>query len=269
MKLLPIFSLALGLLTAFAQPALAQQGPNTLQQPFVTVNGVAQSNALAEVIFRAKRLQGAPDSDDVRQSVRTALIAQAVLEPEAIKAKIDQNPLVQAQIELARRDVLISAWEADFVANYQPSDADLKAEYAAQVAKLGKREVLIRHLLVKDEDTAKAIIKDIKTSVKTMAELAAQVSEDAGTKGKEGLADWAPLNSLSPELKETVKGLNKGKVANKPVKTAHGWHVVKLEDIRPLQAPSLDSVKPQLTRLMAQRALENHIKGLLEQANAQ
>ena len=45
--------------------------------------------------------------------------------------------------------------------------------------------------------------------------------------------------------------LKKGQVTDKPVKTQYGWHIIKLDDVRDVQAPSMDEIKDQLKQMIA------------------
>jgi hypothetical protein len=67
------------------------------------VNGQAQSNALTEILLREQLGRGASDSAELRQTVRDGLINQALMAQESRKAKLGLNPLLQAQIELAKQ----------------------------------------------------------------------------------------------------------------------------------------------------------------------
>lgn len=69
----------------------AQDATASLTKPYVTVNGQAQSNGLAEILLREQFARGASDSMELRQAVREALINQALMAQEARKAKLDAN----------------------------------------------------------------------------------------------------------------------------------------------------------------------------------
>ena len=100
----------LGLLT-WSQSCSAQDASAVLNKAYVTVNGQAQSNALAEILLREQFARGAADSTELRQAVRDGLINQALMAQESRKAKLDLNPLLQAQIELAKQNILAQAWQ--------------------------------------------------------------------------------------------------------------------------------------------------------------
>jgi len=44
--------------------------------------------------------------------------------------------------------------------------------------------------------------------------------------------------------------LKKGQITDKPVKTQFGWHIIKMDDIRDVKAPSMEEIKDQLKQMI-------------------
>lgn len=248
--------------------AAADDAKTTLAKPYVTVNGIAQPNARAEILLREQFVRGVQDSQQLREGVREVLINQTLMEQEARKAGLDKDALVQAQMDLARQTILAQAWQQKILGELTIKDEDIKAEYEAQIARLGEKEYRIRHLLVTDESTAKLLHEKIQSGSK-IDDLAKEYSQDAGTRDKGGLADWTVAGALLPPLADQIGKLGKGQLAAQPVKTSSGWHVIQLEDIRPFKAPSLEELKPQLTQIIARKALDAQVKALRDKAKIQ
>jgi len=236
-----------------------------LSKPYVTVNGTIQTNARAEILLREQIARGVQDSQNLRDGVRELLINQAVMEQEALKAGLDKEVLLQAQIDLARQNILAQAWQQKVASKLKIKDDDLKAEYDRQIERLGDKEYLIRHLLVTEAATAKLLIEIIKSGAK-IADLAKEYSRDASNNEKGGLTNWTAEGVLLPPLAAAVKTLPKGKLVTQPIKTDAGWHVVQLEDTRPFKAPSMQDLKPQLIKLVERRLLDEQIKELRNKA---
>jgi peptidyl-prolyl cis-trans isomerase C len=47
-------------------------------------------------------------------------------------------------------------------------------------------------------------------------------------------------------------------MTEKPVKTQYGFHIIKLEDTREAQFPSLDEVKPRIQQGLSQQKLAKY-----------
>ena len=65
---------------------------------------------------------------------------------------------------------------------------------------------------------------------------------------------------------EAVKALEKGKFTEDPVKTQYGYHIIVLEDVRPIEPPPFDQVKPGLTQQLQQQALKKNLDDIKAKA---
>lgn len=249
-------------------PATQESVQALLSQPAVTVNGEAQPNARAEVLLREQLARGVADSPELRNSVRDTMVNQAIMAQEARKLGLDKNLLVQAQMDLAQQNILALAWQQTVLMETRVSDEAVQAEYNSQVARLGKQEYLVRHVLVADEATARTVLDRMKRGAK-MADLAAEFSRDNQTKGRGGLSEWTAVGNFLPPVAEAVAKLTKGKLAPQPVQTAQGWHVIQLEDQRALTPPTLEASKNQIVDRLARQALEAKAVALKAAARVQ
>jgi peptidyl-prolyl cis-trans isomerase D len=104
------------------------------------------------------------------------------------------------------------------------------------------REAETAHILVRvpetggsaGEDRAKAkateIIKRIRAG-EDFAKLARENSEDPGSASRGGDLGWVRRGQTLPEFEQAMFGLKKGETSAEPVRTAAGFHVVKVTDI--------------------------------------
>ena len=60
--------------------------------------------------------------------------------------------------------------------------------------------------------------------------------------------------------------LQKGQFTETPVKTQFGFHVIKLDDVRPLKFPTLEEVKPQIIDGLQQQKVQSYQQALLKKA---
>ena len=63
-----------------------------------------------------------------------------------------------------------------------------------------------------------------------------------------------------------VSKLEKGKITETPVKTQFGYHVIQLEDSKPVEAPPFDEVKPELAQQLGQQNLKKQLDDLKAKA---
>ena len=255
-------ALLLGALISF--PAAAQKAAGGV---VATVNGVAIPQSIANAFVSEQQAQGAPDTPELKNAVREELIRRELLVQEAKKLGLDKKPDVAAQADLARQALFIRAFVQDFVKKHPISDEQVKAAYDRMKSQMGNTEYKVRHILVEKEDDAKLIIVNLKKGGK-FDELAKQ-SKDPGSRDKGGDLGWSSTASYVKPFGEAVTGLAKGKYTEVPVKTDFGYHVILLEDSRPLTPPPFDQVKQQITQRLQQEQIQKLVNDLRAKAKIQ
>jgi len=71
---------------------------------------------------------------------------------------------------------------------------------------------------------------------------------------------------MVPAFANAVKAMAKGDISKEPVKTQFGYHVIKLEDSRDAKLPTMESLKPQLERVISQKQMLAFMNDLKEKA---
>lgn len=237
-------------------PLFAQEAKSGAK-PFATVNGVAIPKNRADALMGEQMAQGAPDSPEMRAMVREELVRREILTQESRKKGFDKKAEVIGQIELARQALLIRAYLQDYVKSHPITDEMVKKEYDAITKAMGDKEYKTRHILVEKEQDAKDIVAALQKGGK-FEDLAKQ-SKDPGSKDKGGDLGWShPSGYVKPFADALVK-LEKGKFSAEPVKSEFGYHVIMLEDTRPLKHPAMEEVKPQIQQRLQQQMVEKHI----------
>ena len=144
------------------------------------------------------------------------------------------------------------------------TEDDVKARYEKEIAALPKQEeVSARHILVKTEEEAKAIIAELDAG-KDFIELAKEKSTDPN-KSEGGDLGYFTKGRMVPEFEEAAFAMEKGTYTKTPVKTQFGFHVIKLEDKRDAAPPAYETVAQQVRQLvMRDKYLE-----IIEKAKAE
>jgi peptidyl-prolyl cis-trans isomerase C len=124
----------------------------------------------------------------------------------------------------------------------------------------------LRHILLKDEKTAKDLTASIKSKKITFAAAAKKDSLDLGSGKNGGELGWAPTTNYVPEFAQAVEHMKKGQMTDKPVQTQFGWHIIEVEDSRPLKFPDLQEVKPKLEEMLRQQELAAYQESLIKAA---
>ena len=75
---------------------------------------------------------------------------------------------------------------------------------------------------------------------------------------------WVGLirSRMVPEFSAAVSKLEKGKFTEEPVKTQFGYHVILLEDSKPIEAPALADVQTQVRQQLQQQNVKKQVEAL-------
>jgi peptidyl-prolyl cis-trans isomerase C len=250
------------------EPAAKPAAPATREGPVATVNGVAIPRQRADFIVKQQTARGAQDSVELRARVRDVLINNEVIAQEANKAGIAKKAEVQQQLEMARQEIIVNNYVNDWILKHPLSDAEIQTEYERAKAQTGTTEYKARHILVESEDEAKKIIADLKKGGK-FDELAKTNSKDTGSKDRGGDLDWQIPGVFDKTFADAMVGLQKGKMTDAPVRTRFGYHIIQLDDMRPVKVPPLSEVKPQIQQRLMQIRVDKMVSELRAKAKVE
>jgi peptidyl-prolyl cis-trans isomerase C len=235
----------------------------------VVVNGVTIPQSRVEAMNRELTAQGQPDSPDRQAAVKEELVNREVLAQAAVKRGLDKNPDIQAQMDMARQAVLVRALFENEVKNNPINDADLQKQYEQFKGSMGSNEYKVRHILVDKEDEAKTIIDQVNKNPADFAKLAKEKSKDPGSKDNGGDLDWGPAARYVKPFADAVQAQPKGKVSAAPVKTDFGYHVIIVDDVRPLKVPEFTDMKEQFRQRAQQQQIQKLVMDLRSKAKVE
>ena len=213
----------------------------------------------------------------LEQLARTELIRRAVL-VEAKKAQWEKKPEVQQQIERAKEQVLVASYmnhTARPPENF-PAEQELKQAYEANKAMfIAPTQYRVAQIyLPQDKDAAKAerqaeeLTRKAREKGADFAELARKNSAHAESAANGGDMGWLAEDQLLPELRPVLRNLLAGEIA-KPVKSANGWHVLKLAERKESALRSFAEVKDSLVQFMRLRQAEQNEREYMNKLIAQ
>ena len=172
-----------------------------------------------------------------------------------------------------------------FVKNSKVTEAEIKATLAnaefakrvedyfhANAAEFSQGEqVHAQHILIKigpgtSDETAKQKIAEIQKKAQTedFGKLAVQYTEDAGTKANKGDLGFFAQGKMVPEFDKAAFSQAPG-VVGAPVKTAYGYHLIKVLEKKAAHTENFDEAKKSIAgKLLAADQFETFTKGLEE-----
>lgn len=212
-----------------AQRAMGQQA---MQMPLEMIQTMLiNSIADRKLVVDAARKEGVDESERFKK--RMAQVEEFILQREFLD-KLAKD---------AASDKAIQASYDDMVKNFKP-----------------QMEVQARHILLKEEETAKDVIKALDGGA-DFAELAKEKSTGpSGANG--GDLGFFSKGAMVPEFEAAAFALKAGEYSKEPVKTQFGYHVIKVEESRPSQPPKLETIKEQLKGQIANQAVAAYVADL-------
>ncbi len=188
-----------------------------------------------------------PD-DQKKVAALSAAIDVKLLAKDALAEKLQDTPDFKTRMAYLQDRELHNAYFKKHVVDVV-TDAEVKARYDKEVAALPKQEeVHARHILVKTEDEAKEVIKELDAG-KDFAEVAKEKSTDPN-KSDGGDLGYFQRGRMVKEFDDAAFAMPVGTYSKTPVKTDFGYHVIKVEDKRDAPPPPFDQVKDQVKQLV-------------------
>ncbi len=246
--------------------AKAEKAPGSSTK--VVVNGVTIPQSRFEVMAKELDAQGHPASAERENAIKEELVNREILAQAARKRGLDKDATVQAEMDMARQAVLVRALFENEVKAHPVTDADLEKQYDQFKASMGTNEYKVRHILVDKEDEAKSIIDQLNKGA-DFAKLAKEKSKDPGSKDNGGDLDWGPAGRYVKPFADAVTSLKKGEITKTPVKTDFGYHVIQVEDVRPLKVPTFAEMKEQFRQRAQQQQIQKLVMDLRGKAKVE
>ncbi len=255
----PIYGL---IIAAIGAMSILPFSANAADKPVAIVNGKPISQKTYNIFLRNLQQQQ-PQLAGNRQMLINELISRELLYQDAKKKKLDKDEDVAFTLKQLQKNALIQANLAHIAKKKPITDAMLKKEYDEKITGTTLMEYKARHVLVKTEDEAKAIIKELDKGA-VFSDVANAKTIEPNSNG--GDLGWFKAGQMVPPFAAAVQKMKKGSYSKKPVKTRFGWHVIKLEDTRKAKPPKFEDVKGQIRQVLRSQQLQEYIEQLRKKA---
>jgi peptidyl-prolyl cis-trans isomerase C len=226
---------------------------------------IVNGRVLPESVYRLHVLrltqQSADDLDDEdRMAVLDDLIDFVLVAQEAEQQGLINERTVAAELELQRIQMLANLMAQRYVDRNPATESEIRAMYEENLPNLRSTEYRARHILVRTEQLAEALINELNAGA-SFTELAEEHSLDDSDLG------WFTLDAADPSFSAGVRVLQVGEHSQDPVQTQFGWHVVLLEDSRELAAPEMEALRDELRAAVDRQRVAGFLDELRERGS--
>ena len=220
---------------------------------YATVNGQEVTDADIATLMQA--LPGNAQFNTLPADTKKRIIDQAVerklLAMQAKKEGIEKDAAYKEALERVKNDIALEVWMKKVFDGVKVDEAKMKEFYDKNSDKFVKpARVKARHILVKEEADAVAIIKELSglsgqaLSDKFIELAKAKSTGPSGPNG--GDLGWFAARQMVGPFSDAAFALKTGEVTKLPVKTQFGYHVILTEGKEAGEKVGYDQAKAQI-----------------------
>lgn len=220
------------------------------------------------MVLQDPRIEFEKLPDTAKKQVIEQIVNRKLIAKNALKTGIDKDPQYVEAISGIKEDLALQVWQKNEVDKLKFTEQDKKDFYEKNKEKFVMPEILeARHILVKTEAEAKAIINELDKAAKKedkFAELAKAKSADATGKNG-GYLGKVPADKLVPEFTAGAKALAKNTYSKTPVKSEFGYHVIFLKDKSDAKALTYPEVEGKINQILIGNAFSKRVKEVTDE----
>jgi len=224
-------------------------------------------NTMHFAYFAAKQTPDGEPSAEQQIKLLNELVNTFILSNSAEGQALAQQPDLAAAIDVSRARLITQALIEHTLENSPVTDVEIKAVYDEQYAGKTKQEFKARHILVRTEDEAKALIKQLDDGA-DFAQLAKEHSTGPSSSAGGDLG-WFEKDMMVKPFADAVASMTNGTHSSSPIKTQFGWHIILREDAKDLEAVELAQVKDDIISSLRTQKLRSLINKLRENAKVE
>jgi len=246
---------------------LAKQTSQTLDE-MINEELIVQAAEAAKVEVEANEVQAALDEIKQQNSLDDAGLAQVLAAQGYTLANYKQ--------ELRRQLLRLRAQNQLVAPKVNVTEEDVRAKYDQMHRRSeAVSAVSLSHILFKlPEHPSEQQLTDAKAKAlkaiervkggEEFAKVAAEISEDDGTKATGGALGWFQRGSINPEWEPIVFAMEKGDVRG-PIAGPQGFHVFLVTEVKRSDLKPFADMKEQLSRDLRRREMDKQTQAWVEE----
>ncbi len=221
----------------------------------------------------------------IKENILMQIVRSTVISQLAKKKGFDKKAEIRNQQEMMINNFLATMYlQKEVVEKITINDDKARSYYKDHPDVFKTPEMIrVKHILIKtsasapeeEKNKAKAKAEEVLKRVKggeDFSKLAAEVSDDSGTKDKGGDLDFFPRGTMIPAFEEVAFSLKPGETSGL-VETEYGYHIIKMEEkkdavLEPYEKIK-DKVKDQALQEMRKAAVGEFIEKALKNAGVE
>jgi len=235
------------------------------ENKYGTVNGTEITQTDIDMTMGPSGMKFETLDPAMKKRVLDMVVERKLLAAEAEKSDVVKSDDYKKQLEALKKGLILDIWMKQKMKKIEDGLSKAKIEeYYKKNSKqyVTPKELKARHILVKSEDNATAIIKALDAAKDKKAEFIKLAKEKStGPSGPNGGdLGWFELGRMVPEFSAAADKLKKGDYTKTPVKTQFGYHVIYLEDRKDAGTKKLEEVESAIKEELSNQEFATLIK---------
>ena len=253
-----------------AQPSVAQQATpaEPSQETLAVVNGTELTKLHFDLLIEQYRPEAQQWAQTNKGQVMRQLVLQEILAQEGKRLHLDQDPQVQALVQLQQNSVLARSVVRKYVDEKSGvTDEMMRQHYDAHQANYAAEEqITASHILVKTETEAREVLNELKQG-KDFEEVA-KIKSTGPSGPSGGSLGTFGRGRMVPEFEEAAFALKKGELSE-PVQTQFGYHIIAVTDRVEARVKPFEEVKEDIRETLVSEYIDGLLKELRSKATVE
>ncbi len=261
-----VLSLIAAALLGSGGTALAADAAAAKDKVLLTVNGKPVTAETLDFYTQRRLADGSaqPDSAGHAPNLMNDLVALELMAQQAEKQGLQKERSVKMLLDLTRKNLLAQNLMQSYLREHPVTDAELHKAYDLVKDRMYGAQYHVYHIQVADEAKARDLIAQLKQGADFAALAKANSQDPTGASG--GELGWFGKGQMPPEFTAAIEKTPAGSVAEEPVKSSHGWHVVRVAATRQQPPPSFEDARQNLESLVRNQQLQAYVVQLRSEA---
>src|SRR6185369_10505706 len=187
---------------------------------------------------------------------------------EGQKQGFDRDAEIERQVDDLRKRLVVQRVMKQYQTPPTITDEAVKAQYDQNPGLYSTTQIRASHILVKDENDAKAILAQLRTNPEKFADLAREKSVDTTSAKKGGDLGMFGQGRMVPDFERVAFTLKPGEISD-VVKTQYGFHIITVTERKEGEAKPFDQVKEQIRATLRNKGLQDQVQGHFEDLKKQ
>ncbi len=196
----------------------------------------------------------------MRTNLLKNIMTRYALVEQAKQKGIHNDPLIKARIDSMTASILIQALNTSMRKELAPSNDDVRKYYDEHQQQYQQvPQWHIRHILLKDEATAKKVLASLKKGA-NFATLATKVSQDTASAKNGGELPPFRRGQMGAVIEQAIQKLNANNPLSGVIHSHLGYHIIQWIDQVPAGIRPFNGMKVQITTQLQQQRFRDWVE---------